>query len=67
MNNSLEEKIEVIEQKIDAIYRSVEKTRRYFQVMVWVSIAFVVLPAVGLLFIVPLFISRYLSSFNGVL
>lgn len=56
-----------MEEKIDAIYASVEKTRKYFQVVMWVTIAMVVLPLLALLFVVPTFIRMYTNTFNGLM
>lgn len=47
------------QKKIDAIYTSVEKTRSYLWWTMIGTIAFFVLPLIGLLFIVPSFISNY--------
>jgi len=47
--------------KIEAIYRSVEKIRKYFLWTLIVSIVVIVLPLVGLLFAVPHFLSTYNS------
>jgi type IV secretory pathway component VirB8 len=41
------------EKKIDAIYASAEKTRRYFMWTLILSVALFVLPLVGLLFMLP--------------
>lgn len=53
--------------KLDAIYISVEKTRKYFLYIMWISIAVVVLPMIGLLFAIPTFISTYsdISQLQG--
>lgn len=56
-----------MEAKLDAIYTSTEKTRRYFHIVMWVTIAMVVLPFIGLIFIIPAFISSYTASFEGLL
>lgn len=53
--------------KIDAIYVSVEKTRKYFLIVMWVSVIAVVLPMLGLLFAIPAFLNSYTSSFGGLL
>ena len=45
--------------KLDAIYTSVEKTRKYFLLIMWISIAVVVLPMIGLLFAIPTFLETY--------
>lgn len=51
--------------KINEICRSVEKTRKYIFYMTIISVAFVVLPIVGLLFVVPSFISGYTELLGG--
>ena len=60
-----EERISALEQKVNAIYESVEKTRKY---MMWtgiVTIALIVLPAIGLVFAIPSFMSTYNQTLNG--
>lgn len=54
-----EERLAQLEAKIDAIYVSVEKTRKYLLWTMIVTIAVVVLPVIGLIFAVPSFISTY--------
>lgn len=61
----LQKKIEEQNVKIDAIYKSVEKTRKYFLIMAWVTIIFIVLPLVGMIFVIPSFISNYTSTLSG--
>jgi type II secretory pathway component PulF len=53
------------ELKIDAIYKSVEKTRKYFLIAVWATIIAVVLPLIGLIFVIPSFISTYTSTLSS--
>ena len=53
--------------KIDAIYKSVEKTRKYFLIIIWISIICFVLPLIGLFFVLPSFISTDLGSLEGLL
>ena len=60
-----EERIAAMEKKIDAIYASVEKTRKYIFWTVVVTIALVVLPAVGLVFAIPQFINTYTTQLQG--
>jgi len=55
------EKLEEQNKKIDGIYKSVEKTRKYFLWVLIISIVVVVLPLVGLLFVIPQFLSLYSS------
>lgn len=54
-----EERLAQLEAKIDAMYRSVEKTRQYLLWTLVVTIAVVVLPAIGLVFAIPSFLSTY--------
>ncbi len=55
----LRQKIDELEKKIDAVYVSAEKTRKYFLGTIIVSIIAFLLPLVGLLFAIPSFISTY--------
>lgn len=59
-----EERMAALEKKIDAIYVSVEKTRKYIFWTVIVTIALVVLPSIGLLFAIPSFLSTYTETLN---
>lgn len=53
------------ERKIDAIYVSVEKTRRYFLWTLILSLVFFLLPLFGLMFAIPFFLNT-LSSTLGI-
>jgi hypothetical protein len=55
------------EKKLDAIFASVEKTRKYFLIILWVTIAMVVLPVIGLMLVIPTFIEMYTSTLNGLM
>ena len=55
----LREKFAELEKKMEAIFASTEKTRKYILWMLVVSIAVVVLPLIGLVFVIPSFISTY--------
>ena len=57
METEILRKLEEQEKKIDAIYRSVEKTRRYFMWTLIITIAVIILPLIGLLFVIPEFLS----------
>ena len=63
-DNELRNRLDGIEKKIDAIYISAEKTRKYFlTTLVGTAIAFV-LPLIGLAFAIPAFLSTYSSIGN---
>ena len=64
MDQELSKKIEEQGLKIDAIYQSVEKTRKYFLIVVWVTVATVVLPLIILAFVLPSFISTYVDTLS---
>ena len=65
MEQSIKEQLEAQSQKIDAIYESVEKTRKYFQIILWATVIMFVLPMVGLMFVIPSFIETYTTSISG--
>lgn len=43
--------------KIDAIYASVEKTRKYFLWTLVITLVVIILPLIGMVFVLPTFIS----------
>ena len=65
MDEELKKKIEEQGMKIDAIYKSVEKTRRYFLITAWVTILAIVIPLIGLTFMLPSLLSSYSSALGG--
>jgi len=67
MEPNIQTKLSELETKIDAVHVTVEKTRRYFQITMWVTIAMVVLPIIALLFIIPAFINSYTSALEGLI
>jgi len=56
MDLDLSKRIDGIEKKIDEIYKSTEKTRKYFLWTLIISIAFIVLPLIALIFIIPYYL-----------
>ncbi len=44
------------DKKIEAIYQSVEKTRKYFLLTLIISVVVIVLPLIGILFMMPNFL-----------
>lgn len=63
----MDSKLEALSQKIEAIYVSVEKTRRYIQwALIATAVAFV-LPLIIALFAVPAFLSQYTTSINSLI
>ena len=61
MDTELSQRLAVLEEKVEKILTSVEKTRKYFLWVLIISIAMVVLPAIGLAFAIPSFLSNYVA------
>ncbi len=51
-----EQRLKILEEKIDHIYVSVEKIRKSFRTTLIVSIVLFVLPMIGLVFAIPSFL-----------
>ena len=64
MQNKSEDKMMELDKKIDLIYISVEKTRKYFFWTMVITIALFVLPLIGLFFAIPSFLGSYTDSIN---
>jgi hypothetical protein len=58
-DQELRQKLEALEKKVEAIFVSSEKTRKYFLATLIVSAIAFLLPLIGLLFALPSFISTY--------
>lgn len=67
MEEEILKKMEEQEVKIDAIWISVEKTRKYFLFTMISSIVMVVLPLIGLLIAIPIMLSTLSKSMEGLL
>ena len=50
-------KLAELEQKVDAVYKSAEKTRKYFMWTLILSVVLFVLPLIALVFVIPYFLS----------
>ena len=64
MEEELLKKFEAQDKKLDAIFRSTEKTRKYFLWTLIITLVLFFLPLIGLLFVIPQFISIYTSGLN---
>ena len=53
------QKLSELEEKLDNVYKSTERTRKYILWMFIISILVVVLPLIGLVFIIPQFLNLY--------
>lgn len=67
MENEIRNQLETQNKKIDAIFESVEKTRKYFLTMMWITVLMVLIPLLGLMFVIPVFLRTYVGSLDGLL
>lgn len=67
MEQTIIDKLAAQDQKIEAIYVSVEKTRKYLLIIMWSSIAMIVLPLLAALVIVPIAISSFSGIYSGLI
>lgn len=59
MDEQLTQAVEQLNKKIDAVYSSVEQTRKYFLWTLIISVLVVVLPLIALALAIPSFLSLY--------
>ena len=59
MEPNIQTELVALQEKVDKVFASVEKTRKYFLIIMWVTVAAVVLPMIGLVFAIPSFLSGY--------
>ncbi len=65
MDTEAKDKLNNLEIKINAIYASVEKTRKYFLWTMIITIVLVALPAIGLVFALPNFLQNYVGTLDS--
>jgi len=61
------QKLEEQDAKLNAIYKSVEQTRKIFLATVIMSVVTFVLPLIGLIFIIPWFLHVMGDAYSGLL
>ena len=54
-----------LETKVDAVYKSAEKTRKYFLWTIMGSVAVLLLPLIGLIFVIPQFLNALGGALKG--
>ena len=67
MEQDTPKQIDELNRKLDEIYISVEKTRKYIMWTGIITAAIIILPLIGLLFVIPSFISNYTEALNGLM
>ncbi|MDP3727059.1 MAG: hypothetical protein Q8R35_00280 [bacterium] len=64
MEQEILKKIAEQDVKLDAIYRSVERMRAYFRWTLIITVLVIILPLIGLAFVIPQFLTIYSSGFD---
>ncbi len=64
METDINKKLDEQQAKIDQIFISVEKTRKYFLWTLIITVVMFVLPLIGLFFAIPSFLSTYSNIQN---
>jgi type II secretory pathway component PulF len=59
MEQDILQKIEEQSRKIDEMYRSVEKLRKYFLWTLIITVAMILIPIIGLIIVIPQFLNIY--------
>lgn len=63
----IEEQLHTHEEKLNAIYKSVEQTRKLFLTTLIISIVMFILPLLGLIFVIPWVLSTIGAAYSGLL
>jgi len=65
MDPETKEKLEALQKRVEEIYISVEKTRKYFLWTLIATVVMFVLPLIALAFVIPYFMRTITSGLNG--
>jgi len=65
MDQELRDKLDAQVKKIDVMYKSVERLRKYFMWTLIIAVITVVLPVIGLVFVIPYFLHTLSLSSLG--
>jgi t-SNARE complex subunit (syntaxin) len=67
MEPSIQQQLDEQTAKLDLVIASVKKTERYLKLTFWITIILIVLPLVGMVFVIPPLMDSYMSSLNVLL
>ena len=65
MELNIDQKLDEINKKVEAVYVSVEKTRKYFKWTMIITIACLVIPLIALMFVIPSFMTNYVGQIQS--
>jgi len=62
MEQEIAEKFQALEQRVVECEKAAHQTRKYFMWLLIISVAVIVLPLIGLMFVIPQFLSTYSNA-----
>ena len=65
MEEEAKKRFDAQDELLKKIYKSAEKTRKYFMWTLIISLVMFFLPLIGLLFVIPKFLSIYTAALGG--
>lgn len=65
MDEEIKKRLDAQDELLQKIYISSEKMRKYFLWTLIITLALFVLPLIGLIFVIPKFLSIYTSGLGG--
>ena len=54
-----------VDEKLNLIFKSAEKTRKYFFWTLVITVVLFVLPLIGLIFVIPFFLNTYIGGLSN--
>ena len=67
MEQDISIRLEVLEKKIDRMYQSIEKIRKYFLVSTIITVVMFILPLIILIIAIPYIIHTFSGLYEGLL
>lgn len=64
-HTEIEDKLDANTKKLEEIYASVEKTRKYFLIILVINVLVFVVPLILAIFVVPAFLESYLGQLGS--
>ena len=65
MDEETKKRFDSQDELLGKVFVSVEKTRKYFKWTMIITIVIIVLPALGLMLVIPKFLSTFSSMYSG--
>lgn len=65
MDQELQARLDAQDKKLEEVYQSTEKTRKYILWSFIITVATIVLPLIALVFVIPWFVHIITSAYSG--